>query len=236
MNAVGVFLKEPKPGKVKTRLVGDGVPQELVLKLYTAFISDTLNLVQSIPADEHHVFCAPPASDPFLNQIKEKGFHVSLQLGNDFGERMAHFFELLFQKGAKRVLLIGSDSPTLPKEYLLKGLQALETKEVVLGPSQDGGYYLIGLSKMNRELFQGINWSSSEVLRQTLENLKKRELLNQVELLPHWYDIDEKADLQFLRYHLEILSSSQNGSFPSATWDVLQEVSSSNPIKLDQKL
>jgi len=224
MNAVGVFLKEPKPGKVKTRLVGDGVPQELVLKLYTAFISDTLNLVQSIPADEHHVFCSSPASDPFLNQIKEKGFHVSLQLGNDFGERMAHFFESLFQKGAKRVLLIGSDSPTLPKEYLLKGLEALETKEVVIGPSQDGGYYLIGLSKMNRELFQGVNWSSEEVLTQTLNKLKDFNLLSQTHLLPYWYDIDQKSDLSFLRLHLEILQSYTNGSFPRSTWKVLQDL------------
>lgn len=224
MNCFGVFLKEPQAGKVKTRLVADGVDQDLVLKLYNAFLNDTLDLIQQASADLKLAFIAPGASTSFIQQVQQKKFEVLEQQGDDLGQRMAHFFQTAFEKGAQKVVLIGTDSPSLPIDFLREALNRLDQSEVVLGPSTDGGYYLIGMSSFYPEVFQGITWSSETVLEETLSVLEKLNKLEKVHLLPFWYDIDQKKELQFLITHLKILSQSDSASFPTATWQVLQEL------------
>ena len=107
-----------------------------------------------------------------------------------------------FARGAERVVLVGSDSPSLPAAYLDEGLALLREKEVVLGPSMDGGYYLVGRRKGESRIFQDVNWSTGMVLGQTLARLGTQTL----GLLPPWYDVDTPAEAGFLKVHLEALA------------------------------
>lgn len=223
MNVLAVFCKEPQPGKVKTRLVADGMSQNEVLQLYTAFLEDILELARQSGAGQKWAYYAPPASEAFQQKLKDKGFEIEAQSGEDLGQRMARLFQTAFSKGAGRIVLIGSDSPSLPKRYIEQAFQELENKEVVIGPTRDGGYYLIGLSKWIPEIFQNIHWSTPDVLMETLSRLDALNILSKTALLPYWYDIDEKKDLSFLRFHLESLRPVSNGSFPEATWQALTD-------------
>ena len=107
-----------------------------------------------------------------------------------------------FARGAERVVLVGSDSPSLPAAYIDEGLALLREKEVVLGPSMDGGYYLVGRRKGESRIFQDVAWSTGMVLEQTLARLGTQTL----GLLPPWYDVDTPADAGFLKVHLEALA------------------------------
>ena len=113
---------------------------------------------------------------------------------------MRRFFEDQFAAGAGRVVLIGSDSPTLPTEYIHRAFQALRDNAVVLGPAADGGYYLVGLKHPHRRLFEAIPWSTNAVMAATLE--RAREIGLPVSLLPTWYDIDDASSLALLEAEL----------------------------------
>ena len=222
MKCIAVLLKEPLPGKVKTRLVADGVSQELVLPLYKAFLTDTLDLAQFVASDWKWAFIAPGASARFQEEIRQKGFAVFEQQGRDLGERIAHLFQTAFAQGATQVVALGSDSPSLPPALIEEAFEALNQSQVVLGPAQDGGYYLIGMSSFTPEVFQQITWSREQVLQQTLDRLEQNGKLGKAHLLPMWYDIDQKKDLQLLTSHLKVLSQASPPFFPASTWQVLQ--------------
>lgn len=120
------------------------------------------------------------------------------QRGADLGERLQHCFAELFALGFASVVAIGADSPTLPGENVYDAFEALvEEDAVVLGPTDDGGYYLIGMRQMYDGLFQGIPWSSAEVLNTTIKRAEAAEV--DVLLLPEWYDVDTPAALERLQ-------------------------------------
>jgi glycosyltransferase A (GT-A) superfamily protein (DUF2064 family) len=125
------------------------------------------------------------------------------QYGPDLGARLVSCAEAVYDMGYLRVLLVDSDSPTLPVSFYSQGLALLKDREdrIVLGPTEDGGYYLIGMSRLYRSLFQGILWSTPGVLQATME--KARSLGIDVELLPVWYDIDMEQDLNRLMVDLD---------------------------------
>ncbi len=223
MNVVGAFLKEPQPGKVKTRLVADGLDQDFVLDLYNAFTNDSLNLIQSVSAEKKWAFIAPGASSDFIQSIEQKNFESFEQQGDDLGQRMFHYFQTAFENGAQKVVLIGTDSPSLPLSFLEEAFTSLDQNQVVLGPSNDGGYYLIGLSSFVPDIFENVAWSSEQVLEQTLDCLEKSEKLSVTHLLPMWYDIDQKSDLLLLKYHLKSLHSKSSFLFPACSYNVLFE-------------
>jgi glycosyltransferase A (GT-A) superfamily protein (DUF2064 family) len=116
---------------------------------------------------------------------------------------MATVFEKLFQMGHKNIVLIGGDLPPVPLHFLAEAYRFLESsnKGVVLGPSRDGGYYLVGSNRPTPEMFQSMTWSHSKVLAQTLERLASLEI--DFHLLPSWFDIDTPDDLRYLRSALE---------------------------------
>ena len=129
-------------------------------------------------------------------------FEYVPQPETDLGQRMEVLMQWAFARGAERVVLVGSDSPSLPAAYIDQGLALLREKEVVLGPSTDGGYYLVGRRKGASRIFQDVAWSTGMVLEQTLVRLEKQTL----GLLPPWYDVDTPAEAGFLKVHLEALA------------------------------
>jgi len=125
------------------------------------------------------------------------------QKGSDLGERLQNIFSQLFSIGYKKAAIIGTDSPDLPVEYIKKSFSSLNKNTgIVIGPSRDGGYYLIAMSRYSEEVFKDIPWSTNTVFKITLEKAKKAGLLPA--FLPEWYDVDESDDLKTLRENMRL--------------------------------
>lgn len=199
--ALVIFAKAPVPGQVKTRLCPPLTPDEAAT-LHGSFVLDTLERSKlaatklKLPIDRY-LACAPSSTLVFF-QIMEERQSVKLldQVGDDLGARMQQAFETLFAKGYPRVLLVGTDVPSLPLEHYKQALALLETNDLVLGPALDGGYYLIGLKRAAPELFANMPWSTDRVLAVTLEKADALGLTTA--RLPEWRDVDTIDDLNAL--------------------------------------
>jgi rSAM/selenodomain-associated transferase 1 len=195
VNAVVVFMKYPETGKVKTRL-GEAVGMEKAAKLYRMCITETLTLVRNSGVEMRFAAVTPAEKTrAFTDEILPAGFEAFAQAGGDLGQRMYLAFRHVFARGAARVVIIGSDSPSLPVSYIDEALDALVLHDAVFGPASDGGYYLIGFRSMpSSEIFQGIEWSTGRVLQQTLGRANTSGC--GFHLLPEWYDVDDSASLK----------------------------------------
>ena len=195
-NCVLFFVKYPASGRVKSRLA-EQIGQDVATDLYKSFVADILTTLHALSVNFKIVFYPPDAEKKFQQWLGE-GYSYIQQTGKDLGQRMKNAFLQAFSDGFDKVVLIGSDIPDLPADYLELGFKALETNDVVLGPSSDGGYYLIGFAKeaFLPDVFEGITWSSADVLEQTLNILNKHE--QRVYLLPQWHDVDTLTNLRSL--------------------------------------
>lgn len=198
-----IFVKAPVPGNVKTRLVPP-LSYDQAAELYRAWAKEAFKNAAGLQSAHVEVAYAAhpkiPTPDWLYNgQIPADYF---MQSDGSLGERLIHAFTRAFTNGMERVVIIGSDSPGLPFKYFEDAFNHLNSKDIVLGPSQDGGYYLIGLSKSLRpEIFQNISWSTSLVFAQTLNAAAQIGL--STELLPEYFDIDTFHDLEKLRDRYE---------------------------------
>lgn len=201
-NCAILFAKNPEPGKVKTRLQSH-LSAEQAARLYRAFVLDCATALASSRADIKVVAYAPAAAADGLRELLAAvgSFEFVAQPETDLGGRMEALMQWGFAQGAERVVLIGSDSPSLPAEYIDRGLDLLREKEVVLGPSTDGGYCLVGRRRGESRIFAEVEWSTGAVLEQTLARLGAQTL----GLLPPWYDVDTPPEAGFLKVHLEAL-------------------------------
>ena len=189
-----IFAKEPVSGQVKTRL---SPPLSLkgAAELYRCFLKDILEEVGRWPQLRLALAYDPPESLPLFQGLVPPGAQLFPQEGADLGERMARAFDRGFDAGFEVVLLRGSDSPDLPGALLLQARDVLAAgkAQVALGPSLDGGYYLVGLRAPQPELFRGQVWSTATVLAETLSRAEGLSL--KVHLLPSWPDLDTYDDL-----------------------------------------
>lgn len=217
-NALVIMAKAPEPGRVKTRLAPPLSLKEAA-ELAHALLVDQLENLKQLASSEVFVAYTPSEAIAFFEAMVPEGFSCFAQEGETLGERMSEAFRHLFAKGFKSVLLIGSDLPPIPLEFFEQAYDALERPDcdVVLGPSRDGGYYLVGMDRLVPEIFEGMIWSRDDVLARTLEKLD--ELGVKHELLPTWYDIDTPDDLA----RLQSLHDSQQ-SLMKNTLTLLQEL------------
>jgi rSAM/selenodomain-associated transferase 1 len=185
--ALVVMAKQPRIGFTKTRLCPPFSPQQAA-EFYEAMLLDTFALVCSLPEVQLAVAITPATASGYFEQVMPQGTLLLPVAGADIGECLAQATGALFTAGFRKVIALNSDGPSLPRDYLLQAINLLEKNDVVLGPGEDGGYYLIGLKSPCPELFQQINWSTSLVLKQTLARLKT--LVLHVALTPIWYDVD----------------------------------------------
>ena len=196
-----LFVKEPYPGQVKTRLHGCCSPQQAAA-LYRAFVLDSATILAASAATLKVVAYAPVTAAAAMRQLlSPEKFEFIPQPETDLGRRMDRLLHWSMARGARRTVIIGSDSPSLPPTYIDQALDLLKEHEVVLGPSTDGGYYLVGQSSANSTIFVDIDWSTGRVLEQTLEKVGTQSL----GLLPPWYDVDTPPEAGFLKVHLEAL-------------------------------
>jgi rSAM/selenodomain-associated transferase 1 len=191
-----MFVKSPERGLVKSRLAVS-LGEEVALDLYKCFVGDLLGMFTrcGYPLT---IFFQPPEARQKIVQWLGDEYTLLPQIGDNLGERMKNAFQTVLSQGLSAALLIGSDSPDLPKEVIDEALTSLKDFDSVLGPSYDGGYYLIGsrADVFLPQAFDGISWSTPEVFRQTLATLRKANL--RVHVLPKWRDIDTYDDLKAL--------------------------------------
>ncbi len=217
-----VFAKDPIPGRVKTRLTPRITPDEAA-KLYKAFVLDIVNNVRKLERnriDNVTVAYTPVDAEMVFRKLVDHPVNFLPQKGDNLGERMRNAFNQSFAEGAKRVVIIGTDSPTLPTSYIQKAFDVLKKVPVVIGPTFDGGYYLLGLSKQNDNIFDDVEWSTSRVFKQTLTRIKSLNM--QVYVLPPWYDVDTPEDLEFLKSHLLAMRMSGIEEIPDRTMQLLK--------------
>ena len=193
-----VFVKNIKLGKVKTRLAKT-IGNQGAFEVYTELVKLTETATTHMQADKRIYFSETILDDQWM------GFSKYTQEGEDLGARMKNAFQDGFNDGYERIVLIGSDLPDITATHINAGLEALQHSPVVFGPAVDGGYYLIGLSKLQNSVFNDKPWSASHLLEVTLDELKTLEV--PFELLDTLNDIDTFEDLtasSFYKNNIEL--------------------------------
>ena len=184
-----IFIKNPQLGKVKTRLAAS-IGDQKALEVYRKLLSKTHQATSSLS-------CARQVW--YSNFIEEDDcwapgdYQKCLQQGSDLGDRMKNAFRQAFEDGYQGVVIIGSDCPDIKPEILKQAFTQLSQRDVVIGPSRDGGYYLLGMSSFYGRLFDGIEWSTPFVFEQTKARIKQLGL--SCDTLPTLNDIDTVEDL-----------------------------------------
>ncbi len=200
---LGMFAKFWEPGKVKTRLAAS-IGNEQAAAVYRQCIETLAKRFVDV-ANQRQLVLTPSTSRPAFEAFQENGWSLRSQSEGDLGWRMLNFFREAVAADAQRVILIGSDSPTLPRSYVEKAFERLQKVPVVLGPSEDGGYYLIGVANQRTQarveigtilssLFDEMTWSTETVLQQTKSRLTSNGI--PFELLPTWFDVDSISELK----------------------------------------
>lgn len=185
MNALIIFVRKPELGKVKTRLAAQ-VGNDNALEIYKSLLTLTQKVCKRIIAHKY-LFGTDSADD-----IYWKGFFQAKQMGNNLGSRMMNAFNYLFKKDYKKVIIIGSDCPALCPEIIEDAYKKLDNSDIVLGPAEDGGYYLLGMKNLEPAIFSNIEWSSEKVLSETINIINSLSLSHS--LLPMLSDIDTEED------------------------------------------
>lgn len=200
---LAVFARAPELGRVKTRLCPPLTADEAVA-LHRALVGDTLENLGKLPRQgvERVLLLSQPLKRSDDLDVP-KGWTVGIQTGGDLGARLENLFSTSLRRGAARVVVLGSDSPTLPLEIVSEAFDRLVEDEIVVGPAEDGGYYLLGCRRLVPELFHGIPWGTSEVLSATKAVLDASG--RPYSLLLPWYDIDRSDDLVKLRQEIAYL-------------------------------
>lgn len=187
-HALIIFSKNVVPGKVKTRLAAT-IGHDAALKVYQQLLHHTKIITQKINADKFVYYSDEIVHDDLWNH----GFIREQQKGLDLGERMMKAFEEVFHQGYSKVIIIGTDCPSLNEIMIEEAFDKLKGTDVVIGPAYDGGYYLLGMKKLYSCLFKNIQWSTSSVFRETIQ-IFNGENIN-YSLLQKLHDVDEEKDL-----------------------------------------
>ena len=199
-SALGIFFRFPALGKVKKRLA-DEIGENAALTAYESMLKSTIENVTKLEGIDIYGFYEGEGTS--LNPLPSITVPLISQKGNNLGERMYKAIQWLFDNGYQKASLIGTDSPDLPLAFIKDAFQKLDSYKLVIGPSEDGGYYLIGMKNPFDMLFKNIEWGSDKVLKYTVSKAHSAGI--SYFLLPEWYDIDDLRSLS--RWKLEIKES-----------------------------
>jgi rSAM/selenodomain-associated transferase 1 len=204
-NALVIMAKAPLAGQVKTRLLPALSPEQAA-RLAQALLVDQLNHLRQMESADLYLAFAPEEARLLIEQLAPPRFSLFPQQGADLGARMQAVFEKLFRAHYRSIVLIGSDLAAVPLCFFDQAYRFLESRQhrVTLGPSRDGGYYLIGCNQPTPELFSEMSWSHEAVLTQTLARLGQLKIAH--DLLPGWFDVDTPEDVHALRMALNSAS------------------------------
>ena len=193
------MAKVPEAGKVKTRLQ-PYLTERQSAEISVCLLKDAEQKAKIIAGDLIVAFSPLDKKNLLLDILQTNPILIE-QKGESLGDRMFHAFDFAFSQKANAVVMIGTDSPTFPADFLRRAFFLLEAKaEVVLGKTEDGGFYLIGLRQNDKRIFENVEWSSAKTFEQTRENILNVNL--SLSELPAWYDVDTPEDLKKLKIKL----------------------------------
>ncbi len=203
-----IFAKQPCPGKVKTRLCPPLSGQEAA-EVHSACLRYTCQIMSLSPDGKTALAISPDEPGPHLLKLIPEEMEIWPQGDGDLGARLCRCQRRAYSGGAQRVIFIGADSPTMPVERLCQAVGMLADCDVILGPCEDGGFYLLGLSQHGAGLYADVAWGGPEVSRQLCANAARLGL--RVGELDPWYDIDRPADLHRALHDLESAPAAARG-------------------------
>ncbi|WP_343488000.1 TIGR04282 family arsenosugar biosynthesis glycosyltransferase [Allomuricauda sp. d1] len=187
-NLLLIFTRNPELGKCKTRLAST-IGDNAALRVYIFLLEHTKNITAGLDAEKRVYYSEEIWHDDIWDAEE---FSKKLQQGGDLGKRMVNAFQQGFQDGFKKIIIIGSDMYDLTQDDLQRAFKALEKTDFVIGPAEDGGYYLLGMKKMKPELFKNKAWGTKTVLNDTLNDLKSEKFI----LLQERNDVDLYEDIK----------------------------------------
>jgi len=193
------MAKVPVAGTVKTRLQ-PFLTAEQCAELAECFLRDTVGKTKSLGYELIIAYSPIEKLDILLAIMPDEQTFIE-QKGATLGEKMFGVFEFAFLNNSDAVVMIGTDSPTFPSAFITEAFEKLKESDAVLGETTDGGFYLIGLRKLKKEIFKNVEWSSPKTFEQTKGNIERVNL--KLSLLPTWYDVDTPEDLKRLRNELD---------------------------------
>ena len=193
-NALIIFAKNADLGKVKTQLAL-AIGEKEALSVHKQLLYHTYYISRQLPMDKYVYYAGYIKEDDLWNNDE---YYKSLQTGETLGEKMFSAFENLFSFGYSKCILVGSESIEIETIHILQALTALDDNEVVIGPAQNGGYYLLGMSKMVEELFVDKPWGTKTLFKKTLDDLDSQ--LISYHILPVLSDVDEEKELYLLHH------------------------------------
>ncbi len=186
--ALIIFVRRPELGKVKTRLAAT-VGEERALDIYHDLLFHTKKIAENVRADKFIYYAGEVVNNDLWSGA---GFYKKLQVENSLGEKMSAAFDDVFALGYSKVCIIGSDCLELTSALIEKSFESLDSREAVIGPALDGGYYLLGMTEPLKPVFQNKAWSTSAVFNQTVSDFEKLNLSYQT--LPVLRDVDTEED------------------------------------------
>ncbi|MEP6705502.1 MAG: TIGR04282 family arsenosugar biosynthesis glycosyltransferase [Acidobacteriota bacterium] len=210
------MTKVPGFADVKTRLrplLSEGQCVELAM----CFLTDTITNLASV--FEHRILAFTPEHGRGGIETLVGGHIYIPQRGSDLGLRLDAAIAEAFEMGFGPVIVIGTDSPTLPADYLAQALGHLRSREdgVALGPTDDGGFYLIGVSRLHKGMFDHVKWSSDKTCEQTVANINNIRGVD-LRVLPRWYDVDEPADLMRMIAEIDSDETARDRARTTSRW------------------
>ena len=211
---LAVFAKQPIAGQTKTRLAQE-TSSAWAIAAAEAMLEDSLDLFADIELDcldrEHpnpsrknaarQIVYAPANATDYFGILARNRFALTPQSDGDLGDRLGSFFDWA-QERFKKTIVVGTDSPTLPADYVTGAIRALDTSDVVIGPAIDGGFYLLGMASKRVRPFKCISWSTPQVLEQMLPQFGRQA---RIAMLSRWYDIDTVEDWARMRTHIRAM-------------------------------
>jgi len=188
-----IFVKFPRAGEVKTRL-GKSIGMEEAVEVYRQFAEHAFLLADDVESQgvRVYIFSVPGAAEKEVKKWVGRPFTFVEQEGESLGERMKNAFDRTFADGATQIVIIGTDVPELDSNTIQSALRILSTHDIVIGPSTDGGYYLLGMKSPAKNVFEGIDWSTEYVFQQTIDKVKALHL--SFATLPSFTDVDTEED------------------------------------------
>jgi rSAM/selenodomain-associated transferase 1 len=198
--AIIVFTRFPVEGKVKTRLAKN-MGNKFAVSFFKACAEHTFKELLKVKetGSELFLFCSEENEIELVKQWTENNFNYYSQQGKDLGLKMYNAFNTVFKKGYKKVIIIGTDAPDISMNIIQSAISVLDNCSVVIGPANDGGYYLLGFKSKLVDLFSGIEWSTDSVFDNTIEKLNNSKI--KYFMLGELTDIDTMEDLQYWLKH-----------------------------------
>ena len=217
----GMLARDPQPGTVKPGLA-EALGAPVAAKLYRSFVMDLCERFARLSADSRILYYAPRGARQAVSLLASRHWRLVQQQGRGQGQVLANLFETAFRLGHRRAVVLAGDCPTVPDAFVIEAFDRLLIDDVVLGPTTDGGVYLVGLSLERPELFYGFDWNGDVVFDSLVDRAEAFGLI--LGLVPHWYDVADRRGLDLLASHLRAMAVEGSEALPKRTQTLCQRL------------